>query len=142
MELVDIAPTILELCDLPIYAGMQGISFASLLRGEVSGHCRKSVYSEYYNSNIKHRDPKAFCTMVRTERYKLVKVHCAPDNQNMSVADYGVIGELYDLEQDPNETYNRYNDPTYAQVKSEMLELLADRMAQTCDPLPVRRACW
>lgn len=142
MELVDIAPTILELCDLPIYAGMQGISFASLLRGEVSGHCRKSVYSEYYNSNIKHRDPKAFCTMVRTERYKLVKVHCAPDNQNMSVADYGVMGELYDLVADPNETYNRYNDPAYAQVKSEMLELLADRMAQTCDPLPVRRACW
>lgn len=141
-ELVDLAPTILDLCGLPIYEGMQGISFAPVLLGETDSHCRESVYSEYYNSNIKHKDPKAFCTMVRTNRYKLIKVHAAPDGQKLPPDKYIIMGELYDLEADPRETVNHYNDPAYAAVKCEMLELLADRMAQTCDPLPKRRACW
>ncbi len=141
-ELVDIAPTLLTMCDIPVYEGMQGISFAPILRGETEEHCRRSVYSEYYNSNIKHRNPKAFCTMVRTERYKLIKVHKAPDSEDVGEETYKVMGELYDLQNDPAETHNRYNDPAYATVKCEMLELLADRMAQTCDPLPARKACW
>ena len=32
--------------------------------------------------------------------------------------------ELYDLEQDPQELYNRYNSPVYAQVRTQLHEQL------------------
>jgi len=51
-------------------------------------------------------------------------------------------GELYDLEQDPNETQNHWDDPAYQGVKVEMLKRLCDRMAWTIDPLPQRKSPW
>ena len=51
-------------------------------------------------------------------------------------------GELYDLEDDPNETRNLWNDPESVDLKLAMYERLADRMAFTVDPLPVRQADW
>ena len=131
-ELVDLAPTILEACGLPPEEGMQGYPLMKpLIQG--TPFPRKSVYSEYYNSNIKHRDPKAYLTMVSDGRYKLVRNH---------TPEYPIGGELYDLENDPNETINRYHDDSYMAAKLQMLELMADRMAQTADPLPIRRANW
>jgi hypothetical protein len=51
-------------------------------------------------------------------------------------------GELYDLERDPAETHNLWDDPGYLEVKTEMLLRLCNRMAWTVDPLPLRRAAW
>ena len=68
--------------------------------------------------------------MVRTERYKLVAFHGEP------------LGELYDLEADPTETVNLWNDRNHAPVKLDMLQKLCDRMAWTVDPLPLRRSPW
>jgi arylsulfatase A-like enzyme len=131
-ELTDIAPTLLEACGLGIHAGMQGRSLYKTLTEGVPGS-RDSVYCEYYNSNIRHVNPKAYLTMVRGERYKLIRSHGAPG---------GVGGELYDLENDPDETVNLYGSEQYAGIQIKMLELMADRMAETADPLPVRRAFW
>ena len=69
-------------------------------------------------------------TMVRTERFKLTVDH--PTSE----------GELYDLENDPAETHNLWNEADYAGVKTEMLIRLCNRMAWTVDPLPLRRAAW
>ena len=115
MELTDLAPTLCEAAGLPAFEGFQGKSFWKLLTGETDLHThRSSVYSEYYNSNINHRDPLAFATMVCDGRYKLVRVH-------------GDLGKTAD---------------GMAEVKMRLLETMCDRMAQTCDPLPVRKACW
>ncbi len=38
------------------------------------------------------------------------------------------FGELYDLQQDPGEVVNRYDDPAYASVRSDLLALLGDVM--------------
>ncbi len=136
VELVDLAPTICEAAGIQPEEGMQGKSLWPMLMGNAPlSHHRDTVYSEYYNSNINHRDPMAFCTMVRDERYKLVKVH--PRNGNQTI-----LGELYDLEIDPEESHNLFYDPSYSEVKMRMLELLCDRMAQTIDPLPRRRSFW
>ena len=51
-------------------------------------------------------------------------------------------GELYDLDEDPDEACNRFFDPEYHDVKLDMLSRLTDRMAFTADPLPERRARW
>jgi arylsulfatase A-like enzyme len=146
VELTDLAQTILDAAGLPHHPGMQGKSLWPLLTGGAvpaepaapSGlgasqrdrpH-REDVYCEYYNAMPWHRDPTPQLTMVRTERYKLTLDHGA------------AFGELYDLELDPTETLNRWNDPEHASVKMDMLIRLADRMAFTADPLPLRRAAW
>ena len=79
------------------------------------------------DASIMFADPDAlaFLTIVRTDRYKLVAVHGLE------------AGELYDLEQDPDETHNRW-DVEYREVKVSMLSRLCGRMAWTVDPLPVR----
>ncbi|GAB4455088.1 MAG: sulfatase-like hydrolase/transferase [Armatimonadaceae bacterium] len=123
VELADLAPTVLEMAGLPRHPGMQTRSLVPLLTGK-SEETRRDVYSEYYNSNPDK--PGQFLTMVRTETHKLIRHHRTQ------------TGELYDLTNDPTENINRWNDPAYATVKSELLLALSDRMAETCDPLPER----
>jgi arylsulfatase A-like enzyme len=126
VELIDIAPTLLDAAGSTPYSGMQGRSLWPLLTdsADLSVH-RDNVYCEYYNAT---RHPDAHATMVRTDRYKLVAYHGVRE------------GELYDLEHDPPETHNRWQDPEYAAVKIDLLETLCERMAWTVDPLPLRQA--
>lgn len=126
-ELVDLAPTLLEAAGLPGYEGMQGRSLWSLMTGtlEEDTH-RDDVYCEFHNAQI--RNDRACGTMLRTQDYKLVAYHGHP------------IGELYDLRRDPNETENRWSDPSCQSIKLEMFQRLCDRMAATADPLPRREA--
>lgn len=127
VELTDLAPTLLDAVGLERHAGMQGRSLWPLLRdaGQEDAH-RDDVYCEYYNAMPGHKDPAAHATMVRTRRHKLVAVH----GQD--------VGELYDIEADPTETRNLWEDAASQGVKMQMLQRLCDRMAWTVDPLPVR----
>jgi arylsulfatase len=131
VELVDLAPTLLEAAGLPIYPGMQGRSLWSLLTNSRNAVThREDVYCEYYDASLKNRRKGAQATMVRTHEHKLVIFHGED------------IGELYDLRQDPGEHNNKWADPAYDAVKSELLLKLCDRMAGTVDPLPLRIAAW
>ena len=104
---------------------MQAKSLWPILKGgPAPGLFREDVYCEYYNSNPD--DPPVYLTMARTEKHKIVVVHG------------GSIGELYDLEADPNESNNLWDDPAHAGVKTDMLIRVCNRMAQTADPLPER----
>ncbi len=47
-------------------------------------------------------------------------------------------GELYDLEKDPRELYNRWGDAKLGAVRRKMKNLLLDRVLAARDPLPVR----
>ena len=125
VELGDLAPTVLDAAGLPRHPGMQTRSLWPLLTGEAETDTfREDVYCEYYNSNP-NPEP-IFLTMVRTERYKLIAAHGYR------------TGELYDLETDPGENINLWDDPDFAEVRTEMLQRLCDRMARTADPLPPR----
>ncbi len=131
VELTDIAPTLLRAVGLERRPSMQGESLWPLLSGGTSAdRHRDDVYCEFYNSHGGRRDRATDLTMVRTERHKLVAVH----GQD--------VGELYDLEEDPHETHNRWADAECQTIKLEMLQRLCDRMAWTVDPLPVREAAW
>ena len=125
VELGDLAPTLLETAGLPRHPGMQARSFWPLLAGTGdAAQFRDDVYCEYYNSNPDK--PPQYCTMVRTQRHKIVVFH----GQD--------TGELYDLAADPLETHNLWRDPRHAQTKMELLLRVCTRMAQTADPLPER----
>ncbi|MBD2869008.1 sulfatase family protein [Paenibacillus arenilitoris] len=133
VELVDLAPTLLEAAGLPKEPGMQGKSLLPLLRdGRPEGGepFREDVYCEHYNASSKQGGIGGFATMVRTARYKAALYHKRNE------------GELYDLERDPGETNNLWHDPGHADVKLQMLQRMCDRMAETVDPLPERRAVW
>ncbi len=131
VELVDLAPTLMEAANLEPFHGMQGQSILPMLSGEKSldSH-RDDVYCEYYNAMGWHREPTANATMVRNNRYKIVAAHGTES------------GELYDLETDPKETHNLWNNSDYKDVKLTMQDRLIDRMAWTVDPLPERQAPW
>jgi hypothetical protein len=109
---------------------MQGESLWPLLTGDGGGREKSTAYCECYNASTQHADPDVYATMLRTDRYKLVNVHGRDE------------GELYDLEEDPRERDNRWDDSSYDATKSRLLATLSDRMAATVDPLPERVGKW
>jgi arylsulfatase len=131
VELVDVAPTLLEAAGLPKHQGMQGRSLWPLLDGATTGGEEPPQREDVYCEISASRGGQQWCaTMVRGKRYKIVVHHGFE------------LGELYDLTADPNETCNRWRDPAYASIRSELLQRACDRIAATADPLPPRIAPW
>lgn len=128
VELVDIAPTLLDAAAIPIPSGMQGRSLMPLLTGQTTMH-RDSVYMEYYDANAIFEIPPMM-SCVRTSKWKL------------TFCDKPRTGELYDLENDPGEFKNVWNDPHYKDAQEMMLQNLVARMIETTDPLPERHTTW
>ncbi len=108
VELVDLAPTLLEAAGLEIPYTMQGESLFGLLSGKDDpGYHKPYVISEY---NDALNQPNAtHGSMYFDGRYKSILYH----NVN--------VGELYDLETDPGEFDNLWDDPAYASLKCELL---------------------
>lgn len=125
MEHVDIVPTLLGLIgrtEMP--EGIQGISQQPVAAGYAQ-RVRDSAMTSY---DAHDRGVHAKC--LRTDKYKLV-----------IFADE-TYGELFDLESDPQERQNRFDDPAYSGIKQQLMERLIHRLMQDQDPLPVRRAFW
>jgi arylsulfatase len=125
VELVDIAPTLLELAGVRAPEKMQGRSLWPLLTGAATEH-RDFVRSEYYralNPDAPGREhlEGSYATMIRDRRYKLV---CYHDR---------AMGELFDLEADPGEFDNRWDDSDYAEVRFALLKQSFDALANAVD---------
>ena len=115
VELVDIYPTLLEVCGLPPVKGLEGRSLVPLLADPACAG-KEAVLSEHPHPFYV---PKS-TTMgyaVRTDRYRYVEWR--------DIASHAVVGrELYDYETDPYETINHINDPADASVVTHMQQLL------------------
>ena len=94
---VDFAPTLLEMAGVDIPEDMHGESFAPLLQGEGEEQWRDAVYYHYYEYPKWHNVQPHYG--IRTERYKLIHFYYDVD-----------VWELYDLQEDPNELNNLYNN--------------------------------
>lgn len=103
---LDFAPTFLDYAGIEIPQEMQGVSFRELASGETN-EWRDAVYYTYYEYPSVHMVKRHYG--VATERYKLM--HFYYDNDEW---------EMYDLETDPSEMKNIYNDPAYADVQKEL----------------------
>ncbi|PWJ37945.1 sulfatase family protein [Sediminitomix flava] len=124
----DYAPTMIDLAEGTIPSQMQGKSFVDILEtGQEPEDWRKSTYYRYWmHMAHKHANPAHFG--VRTKKHKLIffyAKHYDPDNHLKDWGqDYhfeGPVGwELYDLEKDPLEMNNVYNDPAYESVQAEL----------------------
>lgn len=113
---VDIAPTLLDFAGIEIPSDMQGVSMKGLLTGDdnVKNNWRKSAYYQYFEYPKWHNVQPHYG--VRTDRYKLIHFYYNIDEW-----------EFYDLEKDPKEVNNAYNDPAYADIikdlKAEIVRL-------------------
>jgi arylsulfatase A-like enzyme len=85
---------------------MQGESFRKVVSGE-SATWRDAIYYHYFEYPGVHAVKRHYG--VRTERYKLIHFYYDIDEW-----------ELYDLEKDPHEMKNIYDDPSYAGVKADL----------------------
>ena len=110
---LDYAETFLEMAGAPVPADMQGQSLVPLLRGETPGTWRKSIYYHYYEYPSVHMVPRHYG--VRTSTHKLIRFYQFDE------------WEFYDLENDPDELVNQYNNPAYtkqiAELKRELTRL-------------------
>ncbi len=127
VELIDLAPTIMQACGYEVPDRMQGRSLWPILTGQAdASHHRDSVYSEYYNAMPGH-GRAAQVTMLFDGRHKICVVHGSDE------------GELYDLEADPDEFENLWDAPEHQSLKLDMMKRCFDASVFTVDPEPPRR---
>ena len=132
VESVDVAPTLLEAAGLPVPESMQGKSLLALLEGRAEPHQHKPhVICEFKDSigGPAHAD-HTHGSMVFDGRYKSVVYH---GHQ---------IGELYDLQNDPGEFDNLWDQPAARDLKLERLKAHLDAMMATVAAGPPRSVAY
>jgi len=120
---LDFAQTFLDIAGVEGGAGteeMQGVSLVPLLRGEDPADWRTSVYYHYYEYPAVHSVRRHYG--VRTARYKLIHYYNLDE------------WELFDLEVDPDEMVNLYDDPSHYEVVAELGAELARLREQYAVP--------
>ncbi|HPF50180.1 MAG TPA: DUF4976 domain-containing protein, partial [Draconibacterium sp.] len=116
---LDFAPTFLDYAGVEIPTDMQGESFRNLVSGKTS-EFRDAIYYTYYEYPAVHMVKRHYG--IATDRYKLIHFYYDVDEW-----------ELYDLEKDPNEMHNVYNEPEYADVRKNLHERLTEMRANYGD---------
>ncbi len=104
---------------------MQGQSFRENLKGNTPEDWRTTAYYRYWTNHAKR--PGHFG--IRNKRYKLALFYGhSLDMTGSSKENSEPAWEFYDLEKDPNENYNAYNDDAYTDIiKMMKIELKKQR---------------
>lgn len=121
VENVDYGPTMLDFAGAAIPASVQGKSFRSLLEtGVEPANWKQEAYYRYWMHMAHHDNPAH--VGIRTKTHKLIYYYgCNYDGGYQTPPGW----ELYDLEHDPQETVNLYNDPAYTDLVADLKKRLA-----------------
>ncbi len=125
-ELVDIYPTLLEMCGLPAAEGARGRSLAPLLAdpeaplraGAITQHPRPNYYGDFSAGE----KPEAMGYSIRTARFRYTEWRKFREDREV------LARELYDHAQDEAETRNVVDDARYAEFLPELEKLLAEKI--------------
>lgn len=109
---IDFAPTFMDYAGLDIPEEIQGMSFRGLVN-ESSNEWRDALYYTYYEFPGEHHVKRHYG--IRTDRYKLIHFYYDIDQW-----------ELYDLQEDPREMNNLYDDPNYKEIQVSLHKKLVD----------------
>ena len=152
VELMDIAPTLLEITGIEVPEYMQGKSLMPILTGHsADDKHREFVRCEYFDAIESQLTNEAsgplgrvftggreepdqykdgigtFATMFRNEEYKLIIYH----GHN--------TGELYNLKHDPWEFNNLWDDPQHQDIKNNLIQESFDNHVLTTTDVGSRR---
>jgi len=116
---LDFAPTFLDYAGIEIPKAIQGKSFRRLLNGK-SDQWRDAVYYTFYEYPSTHMVKRHYG--VSTDRYKLIHFYYDIDEW-----------EMYDLQVDPMEMNNIYEDTAYAEVREILHRRLQEIRTQYGD---------
>ena len=125
VEQVDLAPTILEAAGMDVPYPMQGKSLHAMLKGDAPADRHKPFVISEYNSIspppfIKPKQSHGF--MYFDGRYKVILYEDFPR------------GEIYDLEEDPNEGNDLWDDKAFAELKTTLLFETAKAQMKAVSP--------
>ncbi|MDF1826031.1 MAG: sulfatase [Verrucomicrobiales bacterium] len=145
VENVDFAPTLLDFAGAGTPAYMQGASFKEVCEtGSEPEGWKQEAYYRYWMHMAHHDNPGHLG--IRTKTHKLIFFYgCDYEGGYRTPPAW----ELYDLEKDPYENVNVYDDPAYAAVVSELkdrLDHLREKVGDTGEDFPeaekVIQAFW
>ena len=100
VSLIDIYPTLIELCGLPPVKGLEGTSLVPQLKDPTTPRTEPVITTWYYQNHA-----------VRTLNFRYIRYRDGTE-------------ELYDHRVDPNEHHNLANDPRYAEIKEKLAAFL------------------
>ena len=131
----DLSPTMIALAGGKAPETMQGHSFLNTLEGKPEVDWRTATYYRYWMHIIHHYVPAHFG--IRTKEYKLVFYYGSfwrPKEDYSKfywAAQYDGIErntppawEFYDLNNDPEELHNKYNDPAFTEIIDKLKDEL------------------
>ncbi|MCT4603265.1 MAG: sulfatase [Marinifilum sp.] len=121
---IDFPVLFADLAGLDKPDGMQGRSFRENLKGNTPADWRKAMYYRYWE----HAPVRPGHFGIRNQRYKLAFYYGQPMDKKSKQKPSEPQWEFYDLEKDPHELNNAYQEEQYASVIGEMKnELLSLR---------------
>jgi uncharacterized sulfatase len=161
IEYVDMVPTFFDAAGLPVPDGLDGRSFANLLRGQTDHH-KEVVFGLQTTNGINSGSEHFGIRTARNERYRYIrnltpevkfqnwatnpansqswaeweaKAAAGDPDAMVAVRRYTTrpAEELYDCERDPWNRHNLIEDPAYAAVKARLSGELDAWMAQQGD---------
>ncbi len=124
---IDLPETFLEMAGLPVPSDMQGKSMLPILKGKTPSGWRKEHYYHYYEYPGSHMVKRHYG--ISTERYKLIHYY-------YDINEW----ELYDLQVDPLEMKNFYDDPDYDGIKRKLNRRLSKLMKKYGDSEELARS--
>lgn len=133
VQWIDLTATYLDISGAKGQHQAQGSSLMGVFEEE--GEWRDWALCEYRDSGHQARPP-VHTTMLRHKQWKLVLWHGAP------ATDRKMEGELYDMEVDPSELYNLYDDPSYRDVREALKDQMLNVMDSTEDRSQPRVSNW
>jgi len=119
---IDLVPTLIDLLDEPVPAGLHGTSRAGLLRGQADARLEEDVLIHWNpgpNTQVHDSSPLAVAkaestrTIITPEGWRFT--HC-PDSG---------AHELFHLREDPLETRNLAHDPAFSETMKDLRARLA-----------------
>jgi arylsulfatase A-like enzyme len=132
VELVDIAPTLLQAAGLAVPRFMQGVSLWPILTGSADpAHHKKYAVSEFNDAlGSAAISTPSHGSMLFDGRFKHIVYHGTG------------LGELFDLESDPGEFDNLWQDPAQHERRFALLREHFDAMMATSGAGPERVAMY
>jgi len=133
--LLDVAPTFMQLAGLEVPKDMQGRSLVPVFKGNGKDF-RNEVFYHYYEYPNEHNALPHFG--IRTKRYTLIRFYKPSAENKKKMIDEGTLlineynpkdyWELYDLQTDPHEDHNIYeqhkNSVLVKELKADLNKLI------------------